>query len=66
MAKERMVFIPLLRATIVKNLRVQGIDESAIVAALEQWDRGLEPRTPVERGCFAVFEQIERDVNASR
>lgn len=57
-----MDFIPKLRDVIVSRLEDQNIPAETVYNALEQWDRGLEPRNPIERGCFAVFEKIEADI----
>ena len=64
MKPKRMTFIPDLKAVLVKKLGEQGVDEPTVQRAFEQWEAGGEPRTPWERGCFAAFEYVQKNVEA--
>lgn len=66
MAKERMQFIPELQTKIADNLeKHQGVGRHLVTRAFERWHAGQEPETPWDRGCFAVFEQVQNDLNSN-
>lgn len=60
---KRMKFIPGLRDRFVSELARAQISEKVVRAALDQWDAGGSPRTPVERGCFEVFADVQRQID---
>lgn len=60
----RMKFIPALREHIKRGLLKQGLHAPAADEALDRWNDGKEPITPVQCGCFAVFEKVQKDVEA--
>jgi hypothetical protein len=58
----RMKFIPELEEKIRANLRTQGLEGGIIEDSLRKWRADEEPSTPWERGCFAVFAQVQKQV----
>lgn len=59
----RMQFIPELQAKITDNLvNAQRLDAKLVQRAFERWHAGQEPETMVDRGCFGVFEEMQRRV----
>lgn len=64
MAQPRMKFIPEMKDMMVANLVKQGLTEAQIIRAFEVWEAGDSPRNPIQRGCFEVFETIQKQVDA--
>lgn len=62
---KRIDFIPELRAALARQLRLQGLQQPEIDAAFLRWDDNCQPLTPVEHGCFEIFRQVQRDIEAN-
>lgn len=39
------------------------VPEKDVRAAIERWEKGLEPRTPVENGVYAMCEKVRKDLD---
>lgn len=59
---DRMKFIPELKEKIVSELVSQGVDRNIVVNSLGLWNNNEQPRTPTQKGCFKVFEQIQDNI----
>lgn len=59
----RMTFIPALREKVTESLIRSGVSRLQIDHAFRLWDEGAEPSSPIDHGCFAVFRQVQADVN---
>ena len=61
----RMKFIPELKEKILVNLKSQGLSGELVYKSLRKWENDEEPSTPWERGCFAVFAQVQKEVESN-
>lgn len=57
---ERMKFIPEIRAMIIRQLPV---DEDVANRIIDAWEAGEKPLTPIDAGCFAVCDEVVKEVN---
>lgn len=58
----RMKFIPELKDKIIDNLRSQGLSGGIVDDSFRKWENDEEPSTPWEKGCFAVFAQVQKQI----
>jgi len=60
--KKKVVFGSEIREKIAGSIPAGFGTKEQALASIDRWQKGEKPRSPLDHGCFAMYDKVAKDL----